>query len=789
MKRSLLGVAVTLFLTAGCGSSSDYVATGTGTDAPPSGTAANFFVQGPTVNGQVTVTNSSGQVLAEGPALAGLASLTLPSGSLSPSNINAQGTVSPLKVTMTVEDGDHLDAGDGQGTFYAEVPQPVEGDVVGVDAVSSLIALYHEAHPELSFDEAAQAVFGFLALAQDTNPEHLFEDTAFDSGLFFAEARANGGIDALLAQLVGEVSPGASNGRFLQANVALPGIFDIFAKKLADTALGYIESNIQGTVFGWLEGFLGNSGPSIADVLTAIDQVRQDIERLSGQISAQGNLQTYNLKYSQLDSARASATQDTNRLTEWAADVNNPPIQADVDAEKSGIRSRYDNTLTLANNLELPQIGNTGQVQPGLIGLYLDAAVPRLYGAAQKDKANYHLNRSLNFQQIVLNLKVEAMHSAVPSRLLEAERAIDEYFSNAKLQRQQYPLAFDEEKVLLDRANNRLWTRRPVVFSDVRGLDFMLRTYVVDGAPAGSWRVPSAEEMETIISATGGTGIDQHTELGMRREGFLPINGSDTVGDWNIGTFNWKVMVGSAGFDRSGLTATFIHVSNFRRSNEIICTLDPFRGQLSEPRGPVAFYLVRDLPHVTGVTVSEKTRTATTVSYQAMARLSDGSQRDVTNTALWEVKNSAGTAVVHSTARISNVPESDGVLTYRVSNAAAMTVSASVNDVKGTAQAPVLTFADPAVTNLVISPVTYRVPSDGYVSNGSFQKAFYALSVRANGAVADANNSVTWTSSDPSVTVSPSGNVVAARPNTRKTVTITARLGNVSQTARLRLEP
>lgn len=797
MLRNFTRATITLMLVAGCGSSSPDYSSGTpATNPGASVVAPNFLVQGPTANGQVTVANAGGQVLAQGPAVAGLASLSLPPGILLPAeNVNAQATAAPLQVTFIVEDGDHLNAGDGAASFFAEVPAPHEGDLVGVDAVSSLIALYHRAHPDLTFEQAALEVFEYLQLAADTNPEHLFEDTEFESGLFFAEAQASGGIDALLQRLVGEVSASSdSGGRFLQANAALPGIFDLVARKLAASVLNYAQNQAdqaESRVIGFLEGLIGigGGGPSIQDVLDSLNSLREDINRLSQKIDQQTNIITYGIKDAVVAPLRAASVSDNRTLTEYA-DPNNgaPPNQAQVGELMSRVRDRYSSALTLINTQELPQAGPGGG--EGLIGLYLNSVVPRLYGAPQKEKATYHLRRSLGFQQLVLNLLVEAYHFATPSLLLDAELAVDDYFDNAKEQRQQYPLAFDEEKLLLDRQNNRLWTRKPVVLGDARTVSIFVQRYIVDNSPAGSWRIPTADEMDTLVSATGGTGRDQHTELGMLREGFLPINGSNTVGDWRIGPFNWKVLVGSTFINNNGMQGTFIHVSNFRRSTESIANLDFRTGGLGDPTGPVAFYLIRDLPHITNITVTEKTRSGYTASYVATARLSDGSERDVTEVVRWSLQSADGVPITHSTARISNVPESDGVITYRAATSPAMKVSAVYNDVEGTFDAPATNITLPPVTEILISPLRYVVPSDGYTGpEGKFQKAFDARTVRANGATADANATVTWRSSDSHVTVSSQGLVTATRPSVRTTVIITAISGSVSREARLVLNP
>ena len=788
MFRRSAAIAAILFVVSGCGSSNDFssVSGSSSGNTPPS---ANMFVQGPPVTGQVTVATSGGQQVAATAATAGHASLTVPESAFGAGGVQTQGA-SPLVVSFAVEDPTGLGAGNGPATFLAEVTRPTRDDIVGLDVVSTLIALHHRSRPDLSFEQAAEEVFAYLGLPAGTDPEHLFSDTEFDSGLFYEQARAVGGVDALIAEIIAELPQGDdSKGRFLQRNLSSPLNLNSIAKKLSDAALEYVEGEVKQRVVGWLQGVIGIQGdPSIQDVLDAIDGVRQDIARLSDQISRQANIANYNAKDLVLVTQRNDARTDTETLTEWSSPTNlTPPTEDQIAAKMAEIRTRYNSTLATAAELELPRVGSTGQEEPGLAALYLNGAAPRIYSAATKERATYHLLRSLDFQQLVLNLEVEAFHYVRPSLLLDAERAIDTYFANAKSQLQQYPLPFDEDNVLLDRGTGLLWSRRPVIVNDGRTIPGYLRSYTLGGAPAGSWRLPSLQELATLVSATGGTGVDQHTEIGLKREGFLTVNGADQIGDWRIGELNWLVLTNDFRTDSLGAGGTMLHVSNFRSGPSTVVDYDRHSG-VSTPY-KVAFWVVRNAPEVESISVTEASRTAYSVSYRATARLTDGSSRDITDLVRWSLQTTVGGQVTHDRARISNVSGSDGVLSLRVSNGGPFNVVATYNKVQGTTQSPNLTFASPPVTGLLLSPLRYHVPADGYVTGGKFQLAFHARTVRANGAVADADSEVTWSSSDAGTTVSSSGLVSASRPSVRKVVNITARLGNLSQTSKLVLDP
>jgi hypothetical protein len=760
-----------------------YESTTRGTGPETVQVSNNFFVQGPAVEGQVVVRDSSGSLLAERPATGGAAAFALPASAFTAGAAQARGS-SAFLVTFTA-DAQDLEAGPGSATLSAFVPNPMPDQVVGVDPVSSLIAEHLAESPELTFDQAADDVFSYLGLPLDTDPQHLFQDTPFDSSLFFDET--TGDFDSFLDTIVDEIGrDSSSQGRFLSAGLKLPPFALALAEQLKSSTLDFVFGEAISAAAGWLGGLIGiPSEPSVQQVLDAIDSLRQDVARLSQQIDAGFRSAAYNTKDLPLVSLRGQVSDDNETLRQWASPtLLAPPTQAQVAQTMSLIKARYTGALINAINAELPSLGASG-LEPGLIQLYIDGVVPRIYSAATVGKARLHLTRALDFQQLILNLQVEAFHFERPALLYEAERAVDNYFADAKRQLQEYPLSFDEENLLLDRGTGLLWTRRPLVVSDFRDIAHLVAGNTLGGTPAGQWRLPTATELDTLVSATGGTGIDQNTNIGLKREGFLPINGRDQVGDWGLRDFNWEVLVGPINYLNSRqANATMINVSNFRRRTVPLADYDG-RFDIVIPK-TVAFYLVRQAPTVESLSVSETARTAFTVTYKATARLSDGSTRDLTDLARWSVLTRTGVAATHDVAKVSNARGDDGRVTLRINQPQELTVVASYKGgIEGRLAVPSLSFQPPAITNIVISPVRYRVPSDGY----PFSLAFSARSIRANGQVEDADSAVTWTSSDPSVQISASGLVTASKPASKKTVTIKAKLGDIQQTARVVLDP
>jgi hypothetical protein len=755
-----------LYAVSGCGGSSVDAISGQSSQ-PSSVASSNYYVHGPSVQGQVEVASASGEVLAQAPALAGLASLTLPEAVFLG---RAQGT-SSLFVRFTPDDPTDLGS-TGEATLWAEDPLPEKDDVVGVDAVSSLIALYHREHPELSFEQAALKVFAHLGLPEDSDPEHYFEDSIFEADLFHAEAARNGGVDSLLELMVAEVENGPTTRRplLIESTLRLPTLDD-FASRLFDSALGFVQGELE----GWLQGVIGlPRATTLDDVLNAIESLRADIDKLSQQIADTAARAAYDAKIAQLTNERANLKTDNQTLAGWfSRAARNPVPQSQVDEFMRGISEHYGRGATLkkAFELEMPSRGAGGN-QPGAIGLSLNASLPRLYSAANKQDAMEHLEGAIGFQQSVLNLVVEGLHYEIPSKLAEAEGIIDTYFANAKSYQQQYPLPFDEENVLLDRGTNLLWSRRPLAIDDVRKIDSFLRSYALGGSPPGAWRVPFTHEFRPFVWGSG-----RSNEV-MKSGGFLPINGSSVVGDWGT-TYPYLALtyplVGSRTFEA--------HMVDVRDSAIVE------RGVVSERQvnvpydvATVAFYVVRPAPTVESLSLALKSVDRWNVYYSAQAALSDGTSRDVTALVRWSVRGAGGQEVSSDVARISNIPGDEGHLTFRESGRA-VSVGAIYNNVQqftGVDQGR--TFTAP-LKSVVVSPVNYQVPSGGFNGpNNTFTRQYFAQLVLENGDVDGARSTqdpsktdwVRWSTSDSSVSIDQNGVILASRPSAQKVVTITA---------------
>lgn len=763
MRNRFVAVAAILSLSAGCGSSSP---DGIAQNSPGSpASTLNYFVQGPSANGQAKVVDQSGRVLASATGINGHAAMTLAQGS---------GTV---WVSYTMENPVHLGGGAGPVTLEAEVPQAELGDTVGIDAVSTLIARYHRLHPDLSFEQSARAVFGYLGLPEDTNPEHLFTNTVFDDANFYAEAAKAGGTEAFLTQLASQIPTRAGNPAALRKSdiiLSFPGeeVVGILAKELQGQIFHYLIIRELHEVAGWLTGALGIDGPEPAQLLESLDKLSEELAEITNQIKRNERITAYNAKDNLIIGKRLSADADNITLANWPRRAV-PPSDTEVRDMMNSIEATYSDTFGLVLELELDQ-GAAGQVDKGLISLFLDGTAPTLYGGTRREEALSHLERSLGFQEQVLNLLVEARH--YHHLLSEAEKAVDAYYANVKNLRQQYPFPFDQEKLLLDRGTNLLWSRRPVIIPNIGSVQSFLNHYGVDDAPDGAWRIPSTEEYLRLNTALGlgYPGIDQHNNLEMKKFGFLPMGNAPEIGDWQIPNYNNQVA--TKDIEPLYATITFLNVINFR--TEAI--------RVNEAQ--FAAYLVRNAPTVKTIQISEVSKTSYSITYKAVAELTDGAQKDVTDLVTWGVTGKDGEDLSNRQVHMSNEPKASGVLTFRASGFSTdpVLVTCSYRAVEQKKSVVPLTFTQPPVSSLVINPISLLVRSGAYSSN-SYSQTYKATVVRANNAFSDAEP-VVWTSSDPTVTFI-GARLTASRPSVKKTVTITATSGGKSQTSPLQLEP
>lgn len=779
-----VSAVVTLCLS-GCGSSSQ---DGFATNSPVGTTlpVANYFVWGPPAKAQVRVSDSSGGVLTSGEAIGGHASLTMPASLFNGSQAPAKGGPT-IWVSLQVEDPENLGGGPGPIVLEAEVPQLQLDDIVGVDAVSTLIARYHRLHPELSFEQSARAVYRYLGLPEETNPEHFFTNTDFEAANFYAEAAKAGGVEALLTQLASEVDTAVPGSRvaLLEINPFIKGLGLTLAKAVAQHAKDLVFEEVFNRFIGWIGAQAGLSGPGLGDVLRSIEQVRDQVRELSGLISGIASLDLYRQKDSVLVEPRARADDDTRTLADWAnAELHQKPAEEVIRAKMESIKANFKNTLALVTAQELSGDQVAG---PGLIELYLEGVVARLFGKVQLENAIAHLERSQHFQELVLNLRVEAAH--YDGDYEGAERISEELFAGVKLQTQQYPFPFDMEKLILDRGTNLLWTRSAIFRSGINAVDPILTNFTLDGSPPNSWRLPTPDELRTLVSAVGDTGIDQHTNLKMAEKGFLPsaMDGR-VIGDWGPGIdLDHEVL--SSTINKIGgqaVSATMVNVDNFRfRENAGIYSRQAGR-YLS-----LAFYLVRTPPTVTAITVFPVAVPDAlkdfTLNYKATARLSDGSDRDVTDLVRWSIRTAAGQGIQTTDALISNVPDHSGQLTFRTSNLEPLVVSAAYRNIEGHTDARRVQFNPRPFKSVLIHPLRYYVDTNEYKTNTDQATIdFQAVGVRDNGEVV-AGLPFTWTSSDSDVSFA-NGQVVVKRPSAYKTVTITATLGQLRQTATLQLD-
>ena len=173
-------------------------------------------------------------------------------------------------------------------------------------------------------------------------------------------------------------------------------------------------------------------------------------------------------------------------------------------------------------------------------------------------------------------------------------------------------------------------------------------------------------------------------------------------------------------------------------------------------------------PNVTAVSVNPSSATVSpgsTQQFTAVARYTDGSQKDVTQSAAWSTSNSS-VATIHSGGMASAVALGTTAVTATLNN------SAGLPPISATATLNVATTAK-SLSSIAVTP------SGLNLSPGASQQ-LTATGTFSDGSQADETSLASWTSSNPAVaTVSAGGMVTAVAPGS---VTITASVESTSGT-------
>jgi len=302
-----------------------------------------------------------------------------------------------------------------------------------VDPVSTLVAAYHQARPELTNAVAVTAVWRFLQLpdtADAINDIHFLEKH-FHSGVFMAAAREAGGLQAFNQQLVGQIdNPTAEAACFAEdCDGMLTGAATFIAGAVAEGALGYVGAEAAGYVmkeaFGWGKEPPNRQG-EIIDMLSKQQEMLHDIiselsdlkAQLDG-ITKQLNNMEYNLKKSTLTSIIAFANEAYEQLYIIAATNPAEKDYADMVSHLADRLEKRDLETDLATLHDTLVTDPTTHAR-GLLDIWGDIQHERGFSTNVYPELASHASYWYDVQVKLLNLLVEYLHYKYPQNTVLA---------------------------------------------------------------------------------------------------------------------------------------------------------------------------------------------------------------------------------------------------------------------------------------------------------------------------------------------------------------------------------
>ena len=739
--RFFLWLALLLpLLLAGCGSSGIEVSSLQGAPVEASRAEVPLNVVGPRFSANVEVLDASGEVLAQEQAPSGSCVIGLnPSAS------------KPSAVRLRIEDPGQLGAGQGSATFLALTDDDSNAQTVGIDAVTTLIALYARAHPELSDQQAAQTVFAFLGLPPETEPDHLFARSDFDDNLFLAQAKEVGGVDLLEAKLLTELENGqTSSHNFLTSNLGNP---------FAELALDLAKSGASfggGKVAGWLLAAVGKNGPNLAEQISAVNG---RLTELSSSLADGYKKIQYTQHLKNFNEVLAPVQTISNTLALYTSSLNDsPPTHSQIQDLVKRIRSRtnfladaqtvdkYDPTFPGMHQLF---IGDTtaasveDPTHPGEKVLYAPEFYPLFHA---------RLNQALALQDLLLYQLVEAFHQSLdrePSLEPESpdlaliENYVDSVLRFRKEQRNLQPLPIgDPEKVLLDPRTGLLWVRTTIKVDAFPHLDQVVSETRIGGY---KWRHASGDDIFGLLLSIGRRDIDQHQNLHLNAAGFLNNgNGKSFAEAPDLGS--WSFSVFTSNLTKTGALYRTLSINLLNARTE-----EPYTQRVYLDGGfrivdfPFQIMLCCEAPQITSLTVTQAPEDDFKVQLKAVAKLSDGQDLDVTKLVVWELTTrdggQPGAAEVFR-GHVSNLPESSGLVTLRGASTEPLHVMASYQGYnRPRVASAAVEIRHPSVPRKTGSLLVYPV-STSLVGPGTVK--LRALRVFSDGLSEKAGDGVTW---------------------------------------------
>ena len=255
-----------------------------------------------------------------------------------------------------------------------------------VGPVSTLIARYSKAHPEMAYEDAVNKVMHFLDISGVINPDTDLlspQETVFDDKQFLADAATEGGLDNFISTLIADIDAGKVMDYSKEPPVqgiaggVAGSVLGMIAKNLITNAVLENKQNLDNAGFGWVcKIVLGDPDPTDTAILNELNTISSQLDNIQGElVQLNQSIQdaktqillaiqqtNYNAEVDTINPAVSTIEALTKRLQfDAAGDPTDPAYQADTKDTINQIQAaNVPALLTQVQNALIGIAGSTG---------------------------------------------------------------------------------------------------------------------------------------------------------------------------------------------------------------------------------------------------------------------------------------------------------------------------------------------------------------------------------------------------------------------------------------------
>lgn len=305
-----------------------------------------------------------------------------------------------------------------------------------VNPLTTLIAEYHRARPDLSNIDAATKVWAYLQLPDTVdyvNDIHFLEEQ-FNSGAFMEAVRKTGGLQLFNQHLVSQIANPTEDAPCFakECDGMLTGAASFIAGAIAEGALGYVGSEAAGYVlkeaFGWgkeppdrqneIIDMLSGQQKMLHNIITELADLKAQLDSITNQL----NNMEYNLKKSTLTSIIAFANEAYEQLYIIAATNPAEKGYADLVAHLANRLEKRDLETDLAT-IHATLLTDPVTHARGLLDIWGEIQHKRGFSADVYPELARHASYWYDIQVKLLTLLVEHLHYKYPQNTTLAASA------------------------------------------------------------------------------------------------------------------------------------------------------------------------------------------------------------------------------------------------------------------------------------------------------------------------------------------------------------------------------